>query len=248
MSENLTYADLNVAELNKPRLQKDTDVPDSIYAEVKAKSLDTNAVASYKAHGKSCCSRTCVAVFIAMIVLLLLALGLGLILMFLRNQKPPAEQESPIGKERALPNTSSPLQPETVSTISEETIGCPSGWVISRKKCYFFSQNRDIKDWDTYRQECKKMDSDLVIINNKEELEYLISKSKGHYYLLGLKYSSSERKWKWINGTEHHTDMFTIAGEMTDYFCTVIGFDQVATAPCNGSSTTQNMCEKAANI
>ncbi|XP_064373863.1 killer cell lectin-like receptor subfamily B member 1 isoform X2 [Dromaius novaehollandiae] len=245
MSENLTYAGLNVAELNRSRLQKDTDIPGCVYAEVKVKSLDTSAVASYKAHGptgqadminskdgrrgKSCFSRTCVAVLIAMIVFLLLALGLGLILMFLRTQKPPAEQESPIG------------------SMSEER-GCPSGWIRNRKKCYFFSQSRVIKDWDTYRQECKEIDSDLVIINNREELEYLFSKSKGHYYLLGLKYSGSERKWKWINGTEHRTDIFKIAGKMTDYFCTVIGFDQVATASCNGSSTTQNMCEKAANI
>lgn len=33
-----------------------------------------------------------------------------------------------------------------------------------------------------------------------------------------------------------------------DYLCTVIGFGQVHTAPCGGSSTTQNMCEKAATV
>ncbi|XP_009673677.1 C-type lectin domain family 5 member A-like isoform X2 [Struthio camelus] len=245
MSENLTYADLNVAELNTPRLQEDTHVPDSIYVEVKVKSLDTSAVASYKVHGptgqaeimnskdsrrgKSCCSRTCVAVLIAMIVLFLLVLGLGLILMFLRSQKPSEEQESP------------------KATMLEER-GCPSGWIRNRKKCYFFSQSRDIKDWNTYRQECKEMDSDLVIINNKEELEYLFSQSKGHYYLLSLKYSNREKKWRWINNAEHRTDIFEISGNVIDYFCTVIGFDKVATASCCGSSTTQNMCEKAANI
>ncbi|XP_064373879.1 killer cell lectin-like receptor subfamily B member 1 isoform X5 [Dromaius novaehollandiae] len=214
MSENLTYAGLNVAELNRSRLQKDTDIPGCVYAEVKVKSLDTSAVASYKAHGPT-----------GQADMINSKDGRRV----LRTQKPPAEQESPIG------------------SMSEER-GCPSGWIRNRKKCYFFSQSRVIKDWDTYRQECKEIDSDLVIINNREELEYLFSKSKGHYYLLGLKYSGSERKWKWINGTEHRTDIFKIAGKMTDYFCTVIGFDQVATASCNGSSTTQNMCEKAANI
>ncbi|XP_064373876.1 killer cell lectin-like receptor subfamily B member 1 isoform X4 [Dromaius novaehollandiae] len=236
MSENLTYAGLNVAELNRSRLQKDTDIPGCVYAEVKVKSLDTSAVASYKAHGPT-----------GQADMINSKDGRRV----LRTQKPPAEQESPIGsmsEERALPNTGSPPHSETFSTTSEETIGCPSGWIRNRKKCYFFSQSRVIKDWDTYRQECKEIDSDLVIINNREELEYLFSKSKGHYYLLGLKYSGSERKWKWINGTEHRTDIFKIAGKMTDYFCTVIGFDQVATASCNGSSTTQNMCEKAANI
>lgn len=41
---------------------------------------------------------------------------------------------------------------------------------------------------------------------------------------------------------------FTIGGDHTDYFCAVIGHGEVATAHCNGTSTTQNMCEKAANI
>ncbi|XP_068810381.1 C-type lectin domain family 5 member A-like isoform X5 [Struthio camelus] len=214
MSENLTYADLNVAELNTPRLQEDTHVPDSIYVEVKVKSLDTSAVASYKVHGPT---------------------GQAEIMnskdsrRVLRSQKPSEEQESP------------------KATMLEER-GCPSGWIRNRKKCYFFSQSRDIKDWNTYRQECKEMDSDLVIINNKEELEYLFSQSKGHYYLLSLKYSNREKKWRWINNAEHRTDIFEISGNVIDYFCTVIGFDKVATASCCGSSTTQNMCEKAANI
>ncbi|XP_068810373.1 C-type lectin domain family 5 member A-like isoform X4 [Struthio camelus] len=236
MSENLTYADLNVAELNTPRLQEDTHVPDSIYVEVKVKSLDTSAVASYKVHGPT---------------------GQAEIMnskdsrRVLRSQKPSEEQESPKAtmlEERVLPTTSSPCHSETFSTTSEETIGCPSGWIRNRKKCYFFSQSRDIKDWNTYRQECKEMDSDLVIINNKEELEYLFSQSKGHYYLLSLKYSNREKKWRWINNAEHRTDIFEISGNVIDYFCTVIGFDKVATASCCGSSTTQNMCEKAANI
>ncbi|XP_009673678.1 C-type lectin domain family 5 member A-like isoform X3 [Struthio camelus] len=244
MSENLTYADLNVAELNTPRLQEDTHVPGPTGQAEIMNSKDSR-------RGKSCCSRTCVAVLIAMIVLFLLVLGLGLILMFLRSQKPSEEQESPKAtmlEERVLPTTSSPCHSETFSTTSEETIGCPSGWIRNRKKCYFFSQSRDIKDWNTYRQECKEMDSDLVIINNKEELEYLFSQSKGHYYLLSLKYSNREKKWRWINNAEHRTDIFEISGNVIDYFCTVIGFDKVATASCCGSSTTQNMCEKAANI
>lgn len=36
---------------------------------------------------------------------------------------------------------------------------------------------------------------------------YLQLKSDGHYYLLGLKYSEREKKWKWINDMEHRTDM-----------------------------------------
>ncbi|NXL60681.1 KRBBA protein, partial [Chordeiles acutipennis] len=220
MSENLIYADLNLTESTRPRLQKVTDVQGSIYAEVKVQSPDTNAAASYTLSGKSCCSRTRVAVLITVIILLLvLAVCLTLMLstwIFPHMFFPP--------------------------------VGCPQHWEKNGGKCYFFFQMQKKKDWNASRRECTDMNSDLVIIENKEELHYLKSQSRGHYYLLGLTYSTSEEKWKWINNVEHSTNMFNIEEKYYDYHCTVIGHDKVATASCDGSSTTQNMCEKAANI
>ncbi|NXG93508.1 KRBBA protein, partial [Stercorarius parasiticus] len=128
--------------------------------------------------------------------------------------------------------------------------GCPRDWEKHGGKCYFFSQIQEIRDWNASRKECTDMNSDLVIIENTDELDYLKFQSKSTYYLLGLTstYSESKKKWKWINDMEHNTDMFNIEGDFTDYFCTVIGHEKVETAPCGGSLTTRNMCEKAANI
>ncbi|KAF1661080.1 Killer cell lectin-like receptor subfamily B member 1F, partial [Aptenodytes patagonicus] len=125
---------------------------------------------------------------------------------------------------------------------------CPPSWEKKGKKCYFFSEIQEKKDFNALRKECTDMNSDLVIIDNEEELHYLTSRSSGHYYLLGLKYSTSEKKWKWINNVEHSTNLITIGGDFTDYFCSVIGHGKIETASCSGSSTTQNMCEKAASI
>ncbi|NXW88417.1 KRBBB protein, partial [Alopecoenas beccarii] len=146
------------------------------------------------------------------------------------------------------PTASSPPDSKTFSTAYEEERGCPQGWEKKGEKCYFFFPKPQKNDWNASRKECRDKESDLVVIENKEELDYLRSQSRGHYYLLGLTYSEREKKWKWINNMEHCTDMFTIGGDHTDYFCAVIGHEKVATAHCNGSSTTQNMCEKAANI
>ncbi|NXX14501.1 CLC5A protein, partial [Podargus strigoides] len=227
MSENLIYADLNLTESIGPRLQKVTDVQDSTYAEVKVQSLDTNAAA---ASGKICCSRTCVTVSVA-VVILVLVLVVCLILMY-------------------HPTASSPPNSKTFSTTYEAApAGCPQGWEKNGGKCYFFSQDSEIKDFNASRKECTDMKSDLVIIDNKEELDYLRSQSRGHYYLLGLTYSKSEKKWKWINSVEYNRDMFNITGHSTNYFCTVISAsDNIETAPCTGCSTTKNMCEKDANI
>ncbi|NXQ85104.1 KRBBB protein, partial [Nyctibius grandis] len=227
MSENLIYADLNLTESTRPRLQDVTDVQGSTYAEVKVQSLATNAAASHTSSGKSRCSRTRVTVLVAVIILLLV---LAVCLIFIYH-----------------PTASSPPDSKTFSTTYEEALGCPQHWEKNGEKCYFFFQIQQANDWNSSRKECTDMNSDLVIIDNEEELHYLKSRSIGHYYLLGLTYSKSERKWKWINNVEHRTDMFTIRGNR-NYFCSVIGHREVATAPCRGSSTTQNMCEKAANI
>ncbi|XP_032850975.1 C-type lectin domain family 5 member A-like [Tyto alba] len=228
MAENLVYADLNLTEPTKPRLQKVADGQDSTYAEVKVQSRDTNAAAHYTSPGKRYCSRTRVAVLVAVIIPPLV-LAVCLILLY-------------------YPNASSPPDSETFSTTYEEALGCPQHWKKNGGKCYFFSQMKKKIDWNASRKECTDMNSDLVIIDSKEKLDYLISQSESHYYLLGLTYSKSENKWKWFNNVEHSTDMFTIGGDFTDYFCSVIGHGKVETAPCSGSSTTQNMCEKAADI
>ncbi|KAM6091051.1 uncharacterized protein LJ206_004755 isoform 1-T1 [Theristicus caerulescens] len=254
MSEDLIYADLNLTESTRPRLQEITDVQGSTYAEVKVQFLDTNAAANYTSSGKSCCSRTRVALLVAVITLLLV-LAVCLILIY-----HPTASRSPDSKtffstyEETLVTLGLVLATETGRDLwwsgenyKQDHTGCPPSWEKKGEKCYFFSKIQEIKDWNASHKECTDMDSDLVIIDSEEELNYLVSKSKGHYYLLGLKYSMSEKKWKWINNMEHSTVMFTIKGD-PNYSCAVIGHCNVETAPCGGSSTTENMCEKAASI
>ncbi|PKK30199.1 C-type lectin domain family 5 member A-like [Columba livia] len=254
MPENLIYADLNLTESTSSRLQV-TDVQDSTYAEVKVQSLDTNAAADYTSPGKNCCSRTCVAV-LAAVITLLLVLAVCLILLYHPTaSSPPDSKIFCTTCEDELVTRGLVLATETGRNplwsgerYKQDRTGCPQGWEKNREKCYFFFPKPQKNDWNASRKECRDKESDLVIIENKEELDYLRSQSRGHYYLLGLTYSEREKKWKWINNMEHCTDMFTIGGDHTDYFCAVIGHGEVATAHCNGTSTTQNMCEKAANI
>ncbi|NXS70996.1 CLC5A protein, partial [Pandion haliaetus] len=229
MSENLIYADLNLTESTRPRLQKVTDVQGTTYGEVKVQSLDTNAAASYTLSGKSCCSRTHVAVLVAVIILLLV-LVVCLILTY-------------------RPTASSPPDSKPSSTTYEEALGCPPHWEKYGGKCYFFSRVQKAIDWNASRREIRlNKNGKIQPLKLWKEMHYLFTQSRGYYYLLGLKFSKSEKKWKWINNMEHSPDMFIIGGDFTDYFCTVIGHNKVETASCNGSLTTQSMCEKAADI
>ncbi|XP_054040506.1 C-type lectin domain family 4 member E-like isoform X7 [Rissa tridactyla] len=177
MSENRIYADLNVTESTRPRLQKVTDVQGSTYAEVKVQSLDTKVPASYTSSGKSCSSRTRVAVFVAVIILLLV-LAVCLILMYRPTASSPADS-------KAFSNNSEDARVTLGLVFSTETgthpqwssendkqkrTGCPRNWEKHGEKCYYFFQTQETKDWNASRKECTDMNSDLVVIDTKDEL------------------------------------------------------------------------------
>ncbi|XP_072779860.1 killer cell lectin-like receptor subfamily B member 1B allele A isoform X3 [Taeniopygia guttata] len=227
MAENVLYADLNLPEPTRPRILTVPDVQDSscTYAEVKVKSQETNAAANCKSSGKSCCSRKHAAILVVIILILVLAVYLII------TYGPTAGS-----------------QEDSTKTIPAEALGCPTAWKKHGRSCYFFSPETKPKSWEASRAECTAMGSDLVVIDSREELRYLFLQSRYNYYLLGLTRSEEGQKWKWINNVELDPDMFHLNGRYHDYHCTAIGYDQVHTAPCDGSDTTKNMCEKAATI
>ncbi|XP_054071164.1 NKG2-A/NKG2-B type II integral membrane protein-like isoform X2 [Rissa tridactyla] len=168
MSENLIYADLNLTESTRPRLQKVTDVQGSTYAEVKVQSLDTKVPASYTSSGKSCSSRTRVAVFVAVIILLLV-LAVCLILMYRPTASSPADSKAFSNNSEDARETGTHPQWSSENDKQKRT-GCPRNWEKHGEKCYYFFQTQETKDWNASRKECTDMNSDLVVIDTKDEL------------------------------------------------------------------------------
>ncbi|KAM3674716.1 killer cell lectin-like receptor subfamily B member 1B allele B [Ammospiza maritima maritima] len=240
MAENVLYADLNLSESTRPRI---LTVPDDqgsgcTYAEVKVKAQDPNAATNCKSSGKSRCSRKHVAILVVIILILVLAVYLII------TYGPTAGSQ----KGSTILSSTNQEDPTTLSHIPERAPGCPIAWKKHGRKCYYFSPEKKPKDWNASRAECTAMGSDLVVIDSREKLSYLLSQSSHNYYFLGLTFSPEEQKWKWINHVEHDPAMFDINEPYRDYHCTTIGFCQVGAASCGGSETTQNMCEKAATI
>ncbi|XP_072779858.1 killer cell lectin-like receptor subfamily B member 1B allele A isoform X1 [Taeniopygia guttata] len=261
MAENVLYADLNLPEPTRPRILTVPDVQDSscTYAEVKVKSQETNAAANCKSSGKSCCSRKHAAILVVIILILVLAVYLIITWSFQKPVQKPVQQSSDsvwhsghsLQAEIVFLFPDGPTagsQEDSTKTIPAEALGCPTAWKKHGRSCYFFSPETKPKSWEASRAECTAMGSDLVVIDSREELRYLFLQSRYNYYLLGLTRSEEGQKWKWINNVELDPDMFHLNGRYHDYHCTAIGYDQVHTAPCDGSDTTKNMCEKAATI
>ncbi|XP_058261104.1 CD209 antigen-like protein C [Hemibagrus wyckioides] len=62
---------------------------------------------------------------------------------------------------------------------------------------YFITKRMD---WNKARQECRSRGADLVIINSREEQEYLSQMVTGEAWI-GLSDSAEEGKWMWVDNT-----------------------------------------------
>uniref|UniRef100_A0A8C3Y997 C-type lectin domain-containing protein n=1 Tax=Catharus ustulatus TaxID=91951 RepID=A0A8C3Y997_CATUS len=205
-----------------------------------------------EAPGKSCCSTTRVAVLVTEIILLLLTA----VFQMLPCKRPCSRAHIAVLVVvlvlAVLALTLSWTVPGNVNMdfphLFFPSAGCPPAWKKHGRKCYFFSPVQKKKDWNSSRAECAALGSDLVIIESREELNYLHTQSRYGFYLLGLRYSPEEHKWKWINNVEHNPAMFPIHRYYSSYDCVTIGFGEIGAVPCSGTRTIQNMCEKTVTI
>lgn len=56
--------------------------------------------------------------------------------------------------------------------LSEDScLICPSGWIAYNSSCYFFSftESRVKKNWPDSRADCTGRNSDMIVVDNKEE-------------------------------------------------------------------------------
>ncbi|MCI4395041.1 hypothetical protein PGIGA_G00175910 [Pangasianodon gigas] len=121
-----------------------------------------------------------------------------------------------------------------------------TGWIFFNTSLYYISTEK--KDWDKSRQDCKEKGADLVIINSKEEQEF-IKQMHGREAWIGLSDRDEEDVWKWVDGTPL-TIGYWGRGEPNNYRdedCVITGYLYVpvqnwADFSCNSMFTW--ICEK----
>ncbi|XP_022078082.1 asialoglycoprotein receptor 2-like isoform X1 [Acanthochromis polyacanthus] len=82
----------------------------------------------------------------------------------------------------------------------EET--CPQGWLLLGSSCYYVSLQR--KSWDLSRQDCLLRDADLVIINSRQEQDFLTGFAMTVW--IGMTDRQEEGSWIWVDGTPVNKD------------------------------------------
>ncbi|XP_058623615.1 CD209 antigen-like [Onychostoma macrolepis] len=109
-------------------------------------------------------------------------------------------------------------------------------WVTYKRNSYYVSS--EWKNWVDSRRDCLQRGADLIIINNKEEQEFITKVISGNIVWIGLTDSDNEGVWKWVDGSALTTGIWSYWGpnepnsRVGDEDC-VVSHDDWADYPCN---------------
>ncbi|XP_023816047.1 asialoglycoprotein receptor 2-like isoform X2 [Oryzias latipes] len=80
---------------------------------------------------------------------------------------------------------------------------CPEGWMRFGSSCYYKSTKN--RTWIDSRSFCQFAGSDLVVVNSKEEQEFVskLNQNAESWIGLSIEWSSQKQKyeWKWVDGS-----------------------------------------------
>ncbi|KAL6466975.1 hypothetical protein MHYP_G00247790 [Metynnis hypsauchen] len=125
---------------------------------------------------------------------------------------------------------------------SERLIKQP-GWTYFNSSIYYISTEE--KSWDESRKFCTERGADLLIINSREELDFIEKLSKGQTAWIGLTYRNTEKVWKWVDGSELDTGLWEESGKPDSYgYCTMYwsDYEQIWNDSCEEQHVW--ICEK----
>ncbi|KAK7125025.1 hypothetical protein R3I94_019169 [Phoxinus phoxinus] len=122
---------------------------------------------------------------------------------------------------------------------------CPKDWEYHAGKCYYFSKKT--LDWTKSRDTCISDGGHLVIINSKDEQEFLTSiitmKYKERFWI-GLTDEKTEGQWLWVDNTELSLGYWH-ENEPDDWKVEKLGEDCVIIIPADLKSWSDVACSKS---
>ncbi|XP_052425433.1 CD209 antigen-like protein C isoform X2 [Carassius gibelio] len=119
----------------------------------------------------------------------------------------------------------------------------PDGWKCHQSSLYYFSY--EMKNWDESRRYCRERGTDLIIINNGQEHDFVKNICGSDHFWIGLTDVEVEGRWKWVDGSTL-TYRFWASGEPNNYQgnedCAVIDSSEWFDTKCDNRAKW--ICEK----
>ncbi|XP_067387460.1 killer cell lectin-like receptor subfamily B member 1B allele C, partial [Emydura macquarii macquarii] len=120
---------------------------------------------------------------------------------------------------------------------------CPTDWRLRGDKCYWVS--RDSNTWSESRADCSARGSQLLVIRDREELEFLKHLTQGSkQFWVGLSIPSPQKAWAWLDGSRLDLTRFPGLGQAEENSCGTVKGNQILSDSC--SSVFQGICQRDA--
>ncbi|KAJ7335458.1 hypothetical protein JRQ81_013399 [Phrynocephalus forsythii] len=110
----------------------------------------------------------------------------------------------------------------------------PASWEGFAGNDYWFSE--DVDSWLKSRMKCQEWNSDLVIITDRQELEFVSNKTRTADYFIGLTYSEADDRrldrWLWNDQQELERSLFPMGAYVKGKECATIRGGKGKPASC----------------
>ncbi|XP_029436646.1 killer cell lectin-like receptor subfamily F member 1 isoform X2 [Rhinatrema bivittatum] len=109
---------------------------------------------------------------------------------------------------------------------------CPMDWLWHKGKCYYFSRDTG-RSWSRSREDCAKRDSQLLVIQDQEEKDFIHHQAGDRYHWIGLHISSPGRSWTWVDGSPISEKLVSVSESMGQDRCMALGYGRFYSDSCN---------------
>ncbi|XP_074967306.1 natural killer cells antigen CD94-like [Phalacrocorax aristotelis] len=197
MAGDITYVDVAMLPMERPHVPSQTSVPGNMitYAELRMKpkpkgSRRSETSASGCRHGHS--AWFYVVLVLGVFVLILLGVIAVLAKQFLKGRAEKSESLSQYGLNSTGDHISSEktVLAKLLKWLKEELCEdgqgatcelCPPGWQLHKGRCYYFSE--EAVSWDDSQRNCLARKSQLLVIEDEFEMEFIDNKEKDTKYI-----------------------------------------------------------------
>ncbi|KAM9388172.1 killer cell lectin-like receptor subfamily F member 1 [Phaethornis superciliosus] len=210
MAGDLTYVDVAMLREERPHIPSRTSVPGNtiIYAELRVK-LRPKGNSSSETTASGCWHRQPAWFYVALILGVLVLILLGAVAILAKQFFKGRTEESEGLSQHDINSTSDHISSEKavlvlqLKWLMEELCEdgqrakcelCPPGWQLHRGRCYYFSE--EAVSWDDSQKKCLARKSQLLVIEDEIEMEFIDNKEKDTKYIwIGLKMQDMKTQW-----------------------------------------------------
>ncbi|CAM4437185.1 natural killer cells antigen CD94-like [Lepidochelys kempii] len=156
-----------------------------------------------------------IAVILGVLYLISLGAVVALIAKFFQDSH-PSENFGQLGNAYQQQQTKTPGQESHKETGGSKFSPCPENWRQHGDYCYHFPTTW--KTWQESKDYCLSSGSNLLKIENKEELDFIKSVTFT-YHWIGLSHKTDNESWVWGDDTAFTSDLFTVTQHGTLQHC-----------------------------